>query len=146
MRCSSPSIARMQLAHELPDVLGVDRRRERLGVAQHGLGVLVPGDLVGAAEVVEVAASLDHRALGPPGPGPLVVGLGLEEVDQAVGHGSNVLTFKAGRIHADRNCVGKDKGEKLPKQLGPATILKPVIIGGLVLVVINAVLGFVLGG
>jgi hypothetical protein len=42
--------------------------------------------------------------------------------------------------------VGKDKGEKLPKQLGPSTILKPVIIGALVLVVLNAVLGFVLGG
>jgi hypothetical protein len=42
--------------------------------------------------------------------------------------------------------VGKGKGEKGPKELGPSTILKPVIIGGLVLFVVNAVLGFVLGG
>ena len=42
--------------------------------------------------------------------------------------------------------MGKDKGEKLPKQLGPATIMKPAIIGALVLIVVNAVLGFVLGG
>ncbi len=32
-----------EVAHELADVLGVDRRRERLGVAQHGLGVACSG-------------------------------------------------------------------------------------------------------
>jgi hypothetical protein len=56
-------------------------------------------------------------------------------------------THVQGGPHSRRSqSVGKDKGEKLPKELGPATILKPVIIGGLVLVVLNAVLTLVLGG
>jgi hypothetical protein len=42
--------------------------------------------------------------------------------------------------------VAKDKGEKLPKQLGPATVVKPAIIGAIALIVVNAILGFVLGG
>jgi hypothetical protein len=54
--------------------------------------------------------------------------------------------FKAARADADARDVGKDKGGKGPKQLGPATVVKPVVIGALALTFVNAVLGFVLGG
>ena len=54
--------------------------------------------------------------------------------------------FKAVRAEADARDVSKNKGEKGPKQLGPATVVTPVVIGALALVVVNAALGFALGG
>jgi len=41
--------------------------------------------------------------------------------------------------------TAKGKGAK-GRAYGPATVLKPVLVGGLVLVVVNVVLGAVLGG
>jgi hypothetical protein len=38
------------------------------------------------------------------------------------------------------------KEDKKEKVLGPATVVKPCVLGALVLVVLNAVLSFVLGG
>jgi hypothetical protein len=38
------------------------------------------------------------------------------------------------------------KDEKKEKVLGPATVVKPCVLGAIVLFVLNAVLTFVLGG
>ena len=59
-----------EVAHELPDVLGVDRRRERVGVAEHGLGVRVAQHLVARARPEHPRARRDDRAVRLPGPRP----------------------------------------------------------------------------
>jgi len=41
--------------------------------------------------------------------------------------------------------AANDKG-KQGRRYGPATVIKPVVIGGFVLLLLNGVLGFVLGG
>ena len=76
-----------QVAHELPDVFGVDRRRERLAVAQHLLRVLVARDLVRRARThAHPALARDDGTLRTARHFPVRVRLRLEEVDGAV-HG-----------------------------------------------------------
>ena len=75
-----------QLAHVLADVLRVDRRRERLAVAQHLLDVVPARDVVLRAVRERgraAAVALEHRALGP-GPLPHGVRLGGHEVEPLV--------------------------------------------------------------
>ena len=55
-----------ELAHELPDVFVVDRRRERLVVAQHRFGVVVAGDLIAVGRptaIMSPTLATGHSAL-----------------------------------------------------------------------------------
>ena len=60
----APAHGQDELAHELADVLGVDRRRERLAVAQYPLHVVVPGDVV-RRPIHHPGSGVDDRALLP---------------------------------------------------------------------------------
>ena len=77
-----------EVAHELPDVLGVDRRRERLAVAQHLLRVLVARDLErGARTHAHPALARMTGHSEPARRFPVGVRLRLEEVDRHVCEG-----------------------------------------------------------
>jgi hypothetical protein len=70
-----------EVAHELADVLGVDRRRERVGVAQHRFRVAVAEDLVAAALVAVHRGLLHDRAARPASALPRGVRLAVQPVD-----------------------------------------------------------------
>jgi len=70
-----------ELAHELPDVLRVDRGREALVVAQYRVGVLEPGDLVEGARTHRVGLGGHYGALRAADLTPHVVGLGHQPFD-----------------------------------------------------------------
>ena len=70
-----------------PMCIGVDRRRERLVVLHHRIGVLEPGDLVKRAgsRAHHVVAGDQDRAFRPLDLAPELVGLGRHPVEVGTG-------------------------------------------------------------
>ena len=102
-----------EVAHELADVLGVDRRRERVGVAEHGLDVLVAHDLVARGSARTSPSGSRPRGTGGSRLGPLAVRLAVQPVGGQARLPRRGVVWSA--ISTSRvRCVAGDTPDRVP--------------------------------